>query len=65
MMMLIHKICIAFRGLGSFRKVDIEIKEIAAMLLYMENRKYQVKSNCLSIKKKVKTLFRLDMAQLL
>ena len=37
-MMLIHKICIAFRGLGSFRNVDIVIKEIAAMLLYMENR---------------------------
>ena len=41
-MMLIHKICMAFRGLGSFRNVDIEIKEIAAMLLYMENRKYHL-----------------------
>ena len=41
-MMLIHKICMAFRGLGSFRNVDIVIREIAAMLLYMENRKYQL-----------------------
>ena len=39
MMMLIHNICMAFRGLGSLRNVDIVIKEIAAMLLYMENRK--------------------------
>lgn len=38
-MMLIHKICMAFRGLGSFRNVDIVINEIAAMLLHMENRK--------------------------
>lgn len=38
-MMLIHKICMAFKGLGSFRNVDIVINEIAAMLLHMENRK--------------------------
>lgn len=37
-MMLIHKICMAFRGLGSLRNVDIVIKEIAAMLLYMEKK---------------------------
>ena len=65
MMMLIHKICMAFRGLGSFRNVDIVIKEIAAMLLYTESRKYQFSGIkvCLSVKKKVN--FRLDMAQLL
>lgn len=44
-MMLIHKICMAFRGLGSFRNVDIVINEIAAMLLHMENRKKKVKRN--------------------
>jgi len=66
MMMLIHKICMAFRGLGSFRNVDIVIKEIAAMLLYMENRKYHLTRIlvCLSIKEKAKALFRLDMKKL-
>ena len=34
-MMLIHKICMAFRGLGNLRNVDIVINEIAAMLLHM------------------------------
>ena len=60
MMMFIHKICMAFRGLGSFRNVDIVIKEIAAMLLNMENRKYQLSEikACSSIEKKVKALSR-------
>ena len=59
-MMLIHKICMAFRGLGSFRNVDIVIREIAAILLYMENRKYQSSEIkvCSSIEKKVKALSR-------
>ena len=38
-MMLIHKICMAFRGLGNFRNVDIVINDIAAMLLHMEKQK--------------------------
>ena len=60
MMMLIHNICMAFRGLGSLRNVDIVIKEIAAMLLYMENRKCQLSGIkvCLSKEKKVKALSR-------
>lgn len=60
MMMLIHNICMAFRGLGSLRNVDIVIKEIAAMLLYMENRKCQLSliKVCLSKEKKVKALSR-------
>ena len=36
-MILIHKICIAFSGLGSFKNVDMVISEIAAMLLNEEN----------------------------
>lgn len=32
-MMLIHNICIAFSGLGSFRNVDMVMSEIAAILL--------------------------------
>ena len=31
--MLIHKICMAFSGLGSFKNVEILISDIAAMLL--------------------------------
>ena len=38
-MIFIHKICIAFSGLGSFRNVDIVIKEIAAMLLQKDTHK--------------------------
>lgn len=48
-MMLIHKICMAFRGLGSFRNVDIVINEIAAMLLHMENRKKKTVKRNLSM----------------
>ena len=39
MMMLIHKICIAFSGLGSFRNVDIVMSEIAAILLNKNTHK--------------------------
>jgi hypothetical protein len=33
MIILIHNICIAFKGLGSFKNVEIEISDIAAILL--------------------------------
>lgn len=38
MMILIHKICMALRGLGKFIKVAREIKVSAAMLLWREAR---------------------------
>lgn len=41
-MMLIHKICMAFRGLGNLRNVDIVINEIAAMLLHMGKKFYNI-----------------------
>ena len=57
----------AFRGLGSFRNVDIVMREIAAILLYMENGKYQLSGIkvCLSIEKKGQSTFPMDMTQLL
>ena len=33
MIILIHNICIALRGLGNLRSVEIVIREIAAILL--------------------------------
>ena len=41
-MMLIHNICIAFSGLGSFRNVDIVMSEMAAMLLNNKGQSKQV-----------------------
>ena len=32
-MIFIHKICIALRGFGNFRNVEMVIRDIAAMLL--------------------------------
>ena len=37
MMILIHRICMAFNGFGNFRNVDMVIRDKAAMLL--QNRK--------------------------
>lgn len=39
MMMLIHRICMAFRGLGRPRKVERAIRERAAMLLWTAKEK--------------------------
>ena len=36
MIILIHKICMAFNGLGNFISVEIVISEIAAILLHAE-----------------------------
>jgi hypothetical protein len=40
MMILIHRICMALRGLGSLRKVEMVIREMAAMLLIKTEKKY-------------------------
>ena len=43
--MLIHKICMAFRGLGSFKNVEILISDIAAMLLNNIQQRILIVSN--------------------
>ena len=43
-MMLIHNICIAFKGLGSFKNVEIVISDIAAILL--KRKKLERFSSC-------------------
>ena len=39
MIILIHNICIAFKGLGSFKNVEIVISDIAAILLNQKTKK--------------------------
>ena len=64
-MILIHKICIAFSGLGSFRNVDIVIKEIAAMLLKNEKQDKNISASelyeCLLTENVAKVFLRFDL----